>query len=159
MIPNTNNSPLIRSDFSDDAVWQAICSDLRKVDPVLRQALEMMKAMNPKMSEHVEDHGLPPLFVDIIDDPQYAGATTEQLLELVPPNTNRSCMYIVDRITISNPDHPVLVVDLQQRGRSFRAIPEEIQPIDNNLSIANMSWEEFADNVQQDGVFRGFEKP
>jgi hypothetical protein len=31
-----------------------------------------------------------------------------------------------------------------------------IQSIQNNLSIANMDFEEFANSVDDDGVFRGF---
>jgi hypothetical protein len=28
--------------------------------------------------------------------------------------------------------------------------------VENNLNIANMGWEEFADAVDEDGTFRGF---
>jgi hypothetical protein len=28
--------------------------------------------------------------------------------------------------------------------------------VENNLSVANMDFHEFADNVEDDGVFRGF---
>ncbi len=41
-------------------------------------------------------------------------------------------------------------------GHEFRAIPSQIQGIENNLSIANMDFEEFAEAVDEDGVFRGF---
>ena len=41
-------------------------------------------------------------------------------------------------------------------GQEFRAIPSEIQGIENNLSLANMSFEDFARAVDGDGVFRGF---
>ncbi|HLF89873.1 MAG TPA: hypothetical protein VI451_13065 [Anaerolineales bacterium] len=44
----------------------------------------------------------------------------------------------------------------EEYGREFRAIPSQIQGIENNLSIANMDFEEFADSVDEDGVFRGF---
>jgi hypothetical protein len=55
-------------------------------------------------------------------------------------------------------EHPFLVLDLlDERGRSFRALPREIQAIENNLSIANMDFSEFADSAGSDGVFRGFE--
>jgi hypothetical protein len=50
-----------------------------------------------------------------------------------------------------------LVVDLySDRGRKFRAVPSQVNGIQSNLSIANMDWEEFADNVDEDGIFRGF---
>jgi hypothetical protein len=31
--------------------------------------------------------------------------------------------------------------------------------VENNLNISNMDWEEFASEVSDDGVFRGFEPP
>lgn len=31
--------------------------------------------------------------------------------------------------------------------------------VENNLSLANMGFEEFADAVDEDGVFRGFRDP
>lgn len=52
---------------------------------------------------------------------------------------------------------PLLILDLYDgSGREFRAIPSQIQSIENNLSIANMDFEEFAESVDEDGVFRGF---
>ena len=64
---------------------------------------------------------------------------------------------IVDRMTLSHPDHPVLVVDvMSERGAEFRAVPSQIQSIENNLSIANMDFEEFAACVDADGIFRRF---
>jgi hypothetical protein len=50
-----------------------------------------------------------------------------------------------------------IVVDLYENsGSEFRAIPSMIQGIENNLSIANMDFEEFANAVDESGVFRGF---
>jgi hypothetical protein len=40
----------------------------------------------------------------------------------------------------------------------FRALPSQIQSIQNNLSIGNMDFEEFANNIDPDGVFRGFKR-
>ncbi len=66
-------------------------------------------------------------------------------------------MFIADQTTISQPDHPVLVVDLMlEPGRTFRTIPFQVFTIDSNLSIANMDWEDFAVQLDGDGVFRGF---
>jgi hypothetical protein len=54
-------------------------------------------------------------------------------------------------------EHPILVLDLaDELGRIFRVVPREVSSIDNNLSIANMDWSDFADNVDADGVFHGF---
>jgi hypothetical protein len=67
---------------------------------------------------------------------------------------------VVDSVTIAHPDFPVLVIDLNsERGRGFRTVPSQVQAIENNLSIANMDFFEFADSVDKDGIFRGFREP
>jgi hypothetical protein len=44
----------------------------------------------------------------------------------------------------------------EQVGRTFRSIPSEVEPIVVNLSLANMSFAEFADNTDPGGIIRGF---
>ena len=64
---------------------------------------------------------------------------------------------VADGVTMRSADNPVLVVALgDERGREFRAAPTPVHSIENNLSIANMDFHEFADAVGDDGVFRGF---
>jgi hypothetical protein len=59
--------------------------------------------------------------------------------------------------TFSDAEQPVLVVDLcEQPGRTFRVIPREMWGVENNLSIANMDYDDFANSADADGVFRGF---
>jgi hypothetical protein len=41
-------------------------------------------------------------------------------------------------------------------GRTFRVIPSEMWGVENNLSLSNMDFFEFADAADEDGVFRGF---
>jgi hypothetical protein len=41
-------------------------------------------------------------------------------------------------------------------GRTFRCAVREFASVEPNLAIANMDYHEFADRVDQDGVFRGF---
>lgn len=41
-------------------------------------------------------------------------------------------------------------------GSTFRTSPTRIQTIQNNLSIGNMGFEDFAADVDGDGVFRHF---
>jgi hypothetical protein len=65
--------------------------------------------------------------------------------------------FIADGDAIAGPEQVVLVVDLgDEPGRSFRVTPSEAWGVENNLSTANMGFEEFADAVDEDGVFRGF---
>jgi hypothetical protein len=67
-------------------------------------------------------------------------------------------MFVADGVTMREGEHPVLVIDLaDQPGRSFRVIPSEMWSVENNLSLANMDFDEFADAVDAAGIFRGFE--
>ena len=132
-LPEANNSLLLRTDFSDPVGWEAVCA-------AIREPVGGFKA-----------------YVDFVSDPQYDGMTLEQLLSLIPPALTRTFIFVVDRITLSQPGHPILVVDLYtEPGRTFRVIPSEMPGVENNLSISNMDFEEFAEAVDEDGVFRGF---
>ena len=126
---------VIRTDFSDQEAWEAIGA------AILQNTEEGFGA-------HVE----------FVDDAAYRGATKEQLLDLVPEGDERPFfLMIVDAVTVRSPEHPVLVVDLwREPGREFRAVPAAVQAIENNLSIANIDFAEFADAVDEDGIFRGF---
>jgi hypothetical protein len=136
-IPQTENPLILRTDFSNQAAWQKICAEIQ--EPV---GIFGFRA-----------------YVEFLDDAEYAGTTTEQLTELMPANYSQTFIFIADEITISHPEHPLLVLDLFEDSRNkFRVIPSQIQGIENNLSIGNMDFEEFAEAVEEDGIFRGFPK-
>ena len=134
-IPKTENALVLRTDFSNQAVWEEICATIRKPVGIFRFRAN----------------------VEFLDDVDYAGITTDQLLELIHKNYNHTFVIVADQTAISQPDHPLIIIDLYEgSGREFRAVPSQIQGIENNLSIANMDFEEFAESVDEDGVFRGF---
>jgi hypothetical protein len=77
--------------------------------------------------------------------------------ELLRPGSHHTFVFLVDGRTINDPEHPIVVVDLyEDPGRSFRVIPSEMWVVENNLSLANMDFQEFAESADRDGVFRGF---
>jgi hypothetical protein len=91
---------------------------------------------------------------------------------IVEPQTEEGFIAYVEFITLTltHPDRPILAVNLydwveglEDQGRgprygdTFRVVPAELWSVQNNLSLPNMEWEEFADNVDGDGIFRGFE--
>jgi hypothetical protein len=95
--------------------------------------------------------------VDFVTDPQYAGLQAGELPSLFSSDSHQTFAFIIDRIALSHPEHPILVVGLRgDSGRTFRVIPSAIGLVENNLSIANMDFAEFADAADPDGVFRGF---
>lgn len=134
-LSETENPLVLRIDFSSQAAWEAICAEIQKPVGIFRFRAN----------------------VEFLDNTEYKDITKEQLLGLVPQDYNHSFLVVVDQPAISHPDHPLLIVDLYRGfGNEFRAIPSQIQAIENNLSIANMDFEEFAEAVDEDGIFRGF---
>ena len=66
-------------------------------------------------------------------------------------------MQFLDDIEYAGITKDQIIVALHERtGREFRAIPSQIQGIENDLSIANMDFEEFAESADESGIFRGF---
>ena len=130
-LPDSENSIVVRTDFSDQPAWEAVQKEI---------------------SEPVDGFQA---YVQFVDDRTFADLSVPELVKAA--GFDRSYFMVVDRTTIQNPEHPVLVIDLfDEPGRSFRALPSCIQSVENNLSLANMDFEEFAGAAGKDGVFRGF---
>lgn len=135
MLPETENSIVLRTDFSDDGAWAWLCDKIRE----------------PSVPDGFR------AYVDCISDRAYEALDAPAVTRLARMGKDRSFLFVADSVALSDPGHPVLVVDLRcEPGRTFRAFPSEVWGIENNLSIGNMDFHEFADNVDPDGVFRGF---
>jgi hypothetical protein len=132
-LPTSEKAMLVRTDFSDQRAWE-------------------------KLKAAVSDPGDPFVFnMTIVEDRTNGGATVEQLIEALPENYPHSFIVVADDAAVSQPDYPLLVLDLlEEPGRYFRAIAAQVASIDNNLSIGNMGFDEFAEAVNESGVFRGF---
>lgn len=132
-LPADGAALVIRTDFSDDAAWGSIRAKIEApVDTFLAD-------------------------VQFIEDEEYRDISKAGLLTLLA-GSNRTFVMVVDRVATLPPDNAVLVINLfADPGREFRAIPSQIQSVENNLSLANMDFVEFDESVGEDGVFRGFE--
>jgi len=127
-------SLVVRTDFSDDALWERVCKAIQ--EPQTESEFQAL--------------------VECMSDKSCMRLTPAAISALLPKNSNRSFLFIVDSETISKPEHPVLVVDLaEEPGRTFRVVPSEAWSVENNLRLANMGFADFADSVGADGVFRG----
>lgn len=132
-LPKTKKSIVLRTDFTDDTTWSAVCSEVS----------------NPENNSRVS--------VEFVNDPQFDRITIDALLDLIPPSSRKTFIFLVDEKTISASDHPILVIDLlQDRGRTFRVLPSVTAAVERNLATANMDWEDFALNTDGDGVYRNF---
>ena len=132
---STNDAtPVIRTDFSDDAAWTKLKHDL---------AARYMAGF----SAHVR----------FIDNQSYRGLSGQELLQRIPGLDQYGCFFIADALAMSSAEHHVLVFDpANPDGKTFRVIPSEAWSVENNLSLANMDYSEFLDSADPDGVFRGF---
>jgi hypothetical protein len=131
-ISRTEHPPLIRTDFESDSAWDAVC-----------------KAVQQKVGEFSAN-------VTPVNSPVFDGASLDRVIALAS-RAGHSFVFVADAEALRNPEHPVLVVDLDdESGRHFRVIPSEAWGVEDNLSLANMDFDEFAEAVDEDGVFRGF---
>jgi hypothetical protein len=132
-IPPEFSVLVVRTDFTDDVAWHEVC----------------------RLMETSDCEGFRPTLLRG-EDRAYDGAAPVALLG----NEGIGYAVMIDHRAITDPEHPVLVVDLNavigHSGQSFRALPGELAGIEANLGIANMDFDEFADAVDADGVFRGF---
>lgn len=139
-LPITNNPLVVRTGFENPQAWKTIRKLISTPVPAPGDTFYA--------------------YVEFLEDAAFRGLGTEELLSRVPHGYKHSFLFVVDSTTISQPEFPILVVDLRGGGaRSFRAIPATIQAIENNLSISNMDFSEFAAAVDGDGIFRGFPSP
>jgi hypothetical protein len=137
LLPQTNNPLVVRTGFENQQAWKKICKLISAPVPAPGDAFYA--------------------YVQFLDDEDYRGLSTDELLARIPSDYKHSFLFVVDSETIAHPEFPILVIQLRGvRGRSFRAAPATIQAIENNLSIANMDFSEFANAVDSDGIFRGF---
>ena len=138
-LPKTNNPLVVRTDFENHQAWRKICKLIRAPIPASGDTFYA--------------------YVQFLEDRAFQGLGTKELLARIR-DYNHSFLFVVDSTAISQPEFPILVIDLRGAdGRIFRAIPRAIQAIENNLSISNMDFSEFARAVDEDGIFRGFPIP
>lgn len=131
-IPLIERTLALRTCFGDEAAWQTLCEAIQ----------------NPDEEFHAS--------VEFVNDREYSGVTAQDLPELVSEEAELAFAFIIDRRALDDPEHPILVVDLlDEPGRSFRVIREELWAVENNLSLANMEFDDFASAVDAEGVFRG----
>ncbi|MFI5716359.1 DUF6924 domain-containing protein [Nocardia sp. NPDC051750] len=131
-------SLLVRTDFTDDAAWaQTLAAVIASYDE------DMMSELTP------------------VDDVSFAGLTAADLGDLIDGQTY---VFLADTITMTDPEHPLLAVDTSDedvRGDGdpvFRIAPLAMAEVEVNFLLANVDFEDYAGSVDDDGVFRGFDR-
>lgn len=132
-LPSTAGTTVLRTDFSDPAAWDRL----------------QVTLATPTEEDFLAG-------VTFIDDPAYGDLTDQQVLECVPDDYTHAILVVADNVALAATELPLLVVDPRRHDRAIRVVATELWSIENNLSLANMDFEEFAANVDGDGIFRGF---
>jgi hypothetical protein len=135
-LPQTADTLVLRTDFSDDGTWEMVCEQIRR----------------SQCEGFVERY-------TCVSDPAWADFGEDRMLDFeAPPHF----YLVVDRVTIHHEEHPVLAVDLNPYSetprdkRTFRLVPSQATSFACNLNIANMDFDDFAESADADGIFRGF---
>lgn len=139
---------LLRTSFGDDAAWVRVRDGAQA-------------PWDPGGSDDPEDAYEAAL--EIVDDPRYDGLTAAALVEAAGPEVF-SFVFLADADGMRDPDDPTVLVvsigdsqdEFNTHGQSFRTVVSEVAAIEANLSLANMDFEDWAESVGADGVFRGF---
>lgn len=131
-LPKLENPLVLRTTFSNPTAWKNFCEEV--VKPV---------------------DGFD-VYLSFVDNAEYKDVSIEHLKALISEE-NDGFLFIVDQKTLEDVEYPVLVVDLvDEPYASFRAVARQVGSIAANLSIANMDFFDFANCVDDDGVFRKF---
>jgi hypothetical protein len=143
-LPDTNLGLVIRTDFTDQAAWEAVQARITDGHAAEHNAIA------------VADQQLLP-----IDDKANAGLTPEQASNLVEEANDvmRSVVFLADSTTMSTADQTLLAVtspdeDLPDSPWTFRLRPESAVRINLTLSSGGLSFSEYLEDVDDNGVYR-----
>jgi len=138
-LPATWSVPVVRANFSNDDVWERVKQEI---------AEPTVEGFGADV-EFVEDRAL---------DGLGEAAIAARYPRAYPHEYRHPILFVVDVLAISRPEHSILVVNLNAGVGvgPFRTLPDQVQSIQNNLSLANMDYLEYARSTDADGVFRGF---
>ncbi len=131
--PDSEYPLLLRTDFSNDTAWETIKKKVTSPDNEYEAV------------------------VTFIDDRRFENLALEQLPSFDTEQDKHDFVFIADSLSMHGQENTILCVDLaEDYGKHFRVIPSRLWSVANNLFITNMEFNEFAESVDLNGVFRGF---
>ncbi|MGX7670540.1 DUF6924 domain-containing protein [Plantactinospora sp. DSM 117369] len=128
-------SLVLRSDFGDDAAWDAI-----------KAAID--GSGGHRSATYVRDQAYAGVSVQALGEADAAADEADKITYL----------FLADDVCMADEEHRLLAVDLvDEPGRSFRVPPRWFPDVSTNLSIANLDFADFADTTGGFGTFQGFD--
>ncbi|QUQ72448.1 DUF6924 domain-containing protein [Kutzneria sp. CA-103260] len=135
-LPETERPLLLRTGFGAEDAWAALVADFHR-------------ATMDFGDEEPSD------FVAIVDDPVYRDLSAAEIIALMPADGPHGYLVVADETAIKDAEHPLLLIDLlDDPGREFRSVPDGLCLIVANLDVGNRDLVEYADSVDDDGVYR-----
>lgn len=133
--PNFGQHPvLIRTGNITDVDWETICTSLKKED----------------------EEGFY-VYIDFLNDKKLYTSTPKQIKKLLKENKkyDSSFAFIATTETMSIAEHPILCIGFDH-VKNFYVISDLLASIENNLSIANLLFDEFYILQDKDGIIRNW---
>ncbi|MFB7512409.1 DUF6924 domain-containing protein [Streptomyces sp. NPDC056144] len=132
--PDLMTSLILRTDFDDEGAWDS-----------LRAAVDAAGEY-PRAT--------------YVSDRRFAGAEVPAVLaeEAAADADDRiGDVFLADTTTMSDPERPLLAVDLSYKpGRTFRVPARWFPDVAAHLSVAQLTFADYAEAVDGSGTFRGF---
>lgn len=94
-----------------------------------------------------------------VEDPSFDGLGPAELVQVLEGKSARSFIFLADQITMRGSEHQLICLDLSdQPGKTFRLVASQTWSVENNLSLGNMDFRDFATSLDGSGIFRGFKE-
>jgi hypothetical protein len=124
-LPESDFSPLLRTDFTDDEAWQALLEEIGSD------------------------------WLTVAADPSHQGLSVSELVALVPDGSRYPVLAVADAVTFSAAERSLLLIDVyEEPGRTFRAVPDAFRSAIGNLAIQNQGFEDYLGSLDDAGVYR-----
>jgi hypothetical protein len=95
--------------------------------------------------------------LEFVTSLQFEGKGLDEALAALPKEYPYSFVFVADDQALDADGFPFYCIDLLDERRSrFRVDARHVASVANNLSLANMDFEEFSQAAKKQGVFRGF---
>ncbi|MEU6311463.1 hypothetical protein [Streptomyces sp. NPDC047014] len=139
---------IIRTDYSDEQAWAVVKAEL--------------------IRSWGDGDGEP--HHHIVDDPRWAGWTSDQILSAASADEELSVVFLADRDSMRDGPTTLLAVsvlvreecdsdeEFEEDSGEIRIVPAGIHEMHANLMIANLSFSDFKEAAMEDprGTFQGF---
>lgn len=138
-LPSSEAPLLVRTSFGDDAAWASLVA----------------RVGAPSQDGFLAN-------VEVVDDQGYRDLPAERLRSLLPHGEYVTFFFVADDAALTDPECPLLLVPVPQAQspfldepprEQFRVAVESLWAVENNLSLANLDWADFADHTEH-GVYR-----